>query len=112
MRLYLAGPMRNYPDNNFPAFALAAGKLRKDGHEVFNPAELGDNASRFCFATEVSYVAEHASGVVVLPGWERSAGALAEVHTAWAVGIPVWRFSDFLKRGERALEVRRDVLYH
>ena len=39
MRIYLAGPMRNYPRNNFPAFDAAAAKLRADGHEVFNPAE-------------------------------------------------------------------------
>lgn len=28
MRIYLAGPMRNYPRNNFPAFDVVAKALR------------------------------------------------------------------------------------
>lgn len=42
MKVYLAGPMRGYPKYNFPAFEFAAEKLRKEGYEVFSPAEKGE----------------------------------------------------------------------
>ena len=38
--LYIAGPMRGYPDHNFPAFRAAAAALRRAGYGVVNPAEL------------------------------------------------------------------------
>lgn len=40
MKLYIAGPMTGLPDLDFPAFHEAAAKLRAQGHEVINPAEI------------------------------------------------------------------------
>ena len=42
MKMYLSGPMTGMAENNFPAFHDAAAKLRAGGHEVVNPAELGE----------------------------------------------------------------------
>src|SRR3954468_6651074 len=104
-KLYLSGPMRGYPNFNFPAFDLAAELGRREGFEVISPADL-DRASGF---TETSTVtpanlrvfverdvqallnlrAENGDAVAVLPGWERSTGALAEVMVARWLGLRV-----------------------
>lgn len=38
-RVYISGKMRSVPGFNFSEFDRAAEKFRRDGHEVFNPAE-------------------------------------------------------------------------
>lgn len=104
MRLYLAGPMTGYPDDNFRAFAEAAEALREKGFEVVAPHE-GDlsmdydprvqgpsfaNPS-FDLATALSRDVEAvlgSDGVALLPGWQESPGALVEVLTAEGAGLP------------------------
>ena len=97
LKVYLAGPMRGYPDFNFPAFKAAAKYLRSIGHEVFSPAEKdeqdygsvfhsprGDNADikgfslRDALGKDHDYIARHAEAIALLPGWEYSDGALSE----------------------------------
>jgi hypothetical protein len=39
-RVYIAGPMRGYPNFNFPAFDAAAKRGRDLGYVVISPAEL------------------------------------------------------------------------
>ena len=116
MKVYLAGPMRDYPDFNFPAFKDGAEKLRAAGFEVWSPAERdvnqgfdpsgmkGDNAElgpagfdlREALAEDLVYVCRFAEGVVVLPGWEKSSGATAETSAAKALGLPVMTLSEAL----------------
>lgn len=110
MRIYLAGPMRGYPDFNFPAFIAAAAWLRAAGHEVFNPAERDlDNGFspdgtdgteqdltdlnldlRAALAADLAWICGHADAVATLPGWEKSRGATAEVAAARALNLPVY----------------------
>src|ERR1700722_13889131 len=108
MKIYLAGPMRGYANFNFPAFDFAAAKLRADGHDVFSPAErdreihgtkLEDNAtgdekqatlttgfSRLeTLAADTRYIAIHADAIELLPGWEKSSVANAELALAKAL---------------------------
>ena len=103
MKIYLAGPMRGYPNFNFPAFAYAAAKLREKGFEVFSPAEKGEEVlvtdnpgiqenlsfRRKVFALDMAWIAEHADAVALLPGWEKSSGARAERALAEAIGLDV-----------------------
>ena len=114
MRLYLAGPMRNIPEFNFPAFFKAAAYLRGLGHEVFCPAEhdvkehggddfwktnkTGSNEEatknfgfdlRKALGTDLAWICEHADGVALLPGWIHSKGAVAEKATSEALGLKV-----------------------
>jgi hypothetical protein len=110
MKIYLAGPMRGYPSFNFPAFDFAAALLRAEGHDVFSPAErdrtihglaLEDNASgneqiaekllgfslREALAADTQFIALAADAIALLPGWEKSSGALAELALAKALGL-------------------------
>jgi hypothetical protein len=112
MRIYLAGPMRNIPEFNFPAFHSYAAKLRAEGHQVFNPAERdaerdGKNWDkeapdgdlkvatakgfdlRVALGDDLAFICRDADAIAVMPGWERSKGATAEKATADALGLRV-----------------------
>ncbi len=112
MKIYIAGPMTNYPQFNIPAFDELAASLRALGNEVVNPAELdGDEVRAFslaspdgdpntilshgmthgdCLARDVKLIADGGlAAIVVLPGWEKSDGARHETFVAFLNGIPV-----------------------
>lgn len=110
MRIYVAGPMRSVPEFNFPAFNAAAAMLRAQGHEVFNPAERDNerhgvdiskgNADgceetaarehgfslREALAEDTDWICRHADAIALLPGWEDSKGARAELALSQALG--------------------------
>ena len=100
MKIYLAGPMRGYPDNNSPAFAEATAHLRALGHEVWSPAEhdekLGVDANTLCirsvFRRDLEALLQQ-DAVVLLDGWNRSHGAALERHAADVVGMPVFVYT-------------------
>lgn len=116
MKIYVAGPMRGIAEFNFPAFHGAAAALRAEGHEVFNPAERDiehhgvdiskGNATgceelaakqhgfnlREALCDDLTFICLHADAVAVLPGWEKSKGAQAEVATANALGLRVFEY--------------------
>jgi hypothetical protein len=113
MKIYIAGPMRGYKEFNYPAFHAAAKKLRRKGHFVFSPAEKdierhGADISRGnlrgdenlaaklygfdlrqALHEDLAYICLHADAVALLPGWRASAGAMAEFHTAQALGLEI-----------------------
>jgi len=110
MKVYLAGPMRGYPNFNFPAFDFAAAALRSQGHEVFSPAErdreaygpevennpTGDESKgppgltiRDCMLADTDWICRHAEAIALLPGWEKSRGALAEKALGEAIGATI-----------------------
>lgn len=110
MIIYLAGPMRGIPNFNFPAFDYAAEKLRAGGHFVFSPAEhdrkkngaeiennpTGDEALATektgfslneALAADTHFICTRAHAIALLPGWEKSSGAQAELALAKALGL-------------------------
>ena len=111
--VYLAGPMSGYPEFNAPAFRRAAYSMRQAGWSVVSPVEM-DVEDGFkhedhpdadaAFLAEVEYNTflrrdlarllgnEQIQGVVVLPGWEASRGAAAEVEAARNVGLPIFAY--------------------
>lgn len=116
MKIYLAGPMRGLPNFNFPAFDHAAKALREIGHEVFSPADhdreingerIADNPTgnealavkkdgfdlRKALAADTQFICLEAEVIAMLPGWEKSLGAIAEHALAKALGkekIMIW----------------------
>jgi hypothetical protein len=113
VKIYLAGPMTGIPEFNYPAFHAAAAQLRAEGHEVFSPAEADNrrhgvdiskgNATgdpkqaaaehgfdrRIALAEDLAWICAEADAIAVLPGWENSKGANAELATAYALGLHV-----------------------
>jgi hypothetical protein len=91
VRIYLAGPMSNLPDFNYPAFNAEAARLRYLGHHVENPAE---NPPPPC-GTWLGYMRIAVAQLVtcdevhMLPGWELSKGANAEFTLAVSLGLKI-----------------------
>jgi hypothetical protein len=101
--------MRGYPLFNFPAFLNAARYLRSEGFEVWNPAEadLDSDGWRVMvdpgsvkpighyIKRDIAAIVEQ-DAIVVLPGWDKSAGALSEcfVGAMWNK-LPIYRCDTF-----------------
>lgn len=104
-KIYIAGPMSGYPEFNFPAFFVAALRLKEQGWIVFNPAEKDLEATldetavktgdaqeaiakgfdfREAFTWDVNRVIE-SNAIFMLKGWEASPGARAEHAVATAM---------------------------
>lgn len=84
MKIYIAGPMTGYKDWNFPAFHQEADKLRQEGHEVVNPAELNPDTNMAwadCMRKDIQALVQ-CNAIRLLPGWEKSKGATLEKHIA------------------------------
>lgn len=91
-RIYLAGPMAGYPEQNYPAFMRAAKALRDLGYEVYNPAEYEANGTdefplREAFTEYTNYILNRADIIALLPGYEKSVGATAELSLARVVKL-------------------------
>lgn len=103
--IYLCGPMRGYPRDNFPAFMHAAEHLRSQGFKVWNPAEADEqepgyqpdhrtnkHGLAYYMKRDVPAVAR-AGAVYVLPGWEKSEGVCArELVVACWLRLPVYEY--------------------
>lgn len=118
--LYIAGPMRNRPQFNFPAFFDAEKRLQEAGYKTFNPARRDEEAGmdwqssdgtetmpvgsgfniRECMAVDTAFICNEADGVALLDGWATSKGARAEKALAEACGLPVMYVEEWLQASE------------
>lgn len=106
MRLYLAGPMAGYADDNYPAFDAARDRLRAQGHAVVSPADVGRSLWASYAGGRHEFEDRHAparraqlymlhdlrvllscDAVVLLEGWRRATGAVFEAMTAATAGL-------------------------
>lgn len=94
-RGYLSGPMTGIAEDNRPAFRSGARALRAMGFEVVSPDEL-DQIVPAAGHTWAEYLSRDIPFVVscgfaaLLPGWNKSKGALLEVAVMAALGRPVY----------------------
>lgn len=110
IRIYLSGPMKGYPDSNFPAFHAAALELRERGYEVVNPAEIDSGTDHpgsedapgweafynSCLRADLRAMMD-CQAIALMRGWEKSNGANLELHIAHRVGMDVLFVDDLLK---------------
>ncbi|MHA3905169.1 DUF4406 domain-containing protein [Castellaniella sp. WN] len=92
MTIYIAGPMTGLPDMNFPAFHAAAEKLRADGFDVVNPAEINpdpETAWTDCMRRDIVALMD-CDSILMLPGWPTSRGASLEFRIAFDLGMTVY----------------------
>lgn len=110
--VYIAGPMRGYPQFNFPAFMEAAEDFKKRGYKVFNPAQkdvdshgkdmfeknvTGDEVKaaqegfslRDALEWDTRVICQECDTIYMLKGWEKSSGANAEWALAKALGLEI-----------------------
>lgn len=88
-KVFISGPMRDYPNMNKDAFMEAEKELRTAGFSVFNPAWLldctGFDESDF-MAIDLAALSR-CNYIYQLEGWENSTGATAEWQAAKWAGI-------------------------
>lgn len=104
MKVYIAGPMRGYENDNHASFDEAERRWRQAGHTPISPAylarALGKGGESGNYTTEADYIRQvmiidttvicHCDAVAVLPGWHQSKGAIMEVALARSIGIPIY----------------------
>jgi hypothetical protein len=103
--LYVAGPMRGYKRYNFDMFEKVTKSLRFSGFKVVSPhehdLEMGLNPDEMMTDEEEKEFLKEAfswdvqairmgKGIVLLPGWEKSAGARTEATVALFCGKEIW----------------------
>ncbi|MFA5525937.1 MAG: DUF4406 domain-containing protein [Acholeplasmataceae bacterium] len=91
--IYIAGPMTGIPEHNFPAFNEAAARLREEGWFVVNPAEnfggRTDLPRHEYMRLDIKMLAD-CEAIYLLPGWERSRGAMMEYKVALELELDVY----------------------
>jgi hypothetical protein len=102
--VYLSGPMAGQKDYNYPAFRSAAKKLRDMGYTVLDPSENFEGAREratdggFVPIPRAEYIRKDVQNVlqsdmiVVLNGWQQSAGARLEVRLGHELGLRIVEF--------------------
>lgn len=87
MKIYIAGPMSGYPDFNRPAFNSAAHSISSGGNIPLSPAILPDGLDEPDYMAICITMLQRSDSVLMLPGWEKSAGAAAEHALAKKLGL-------------------------
>jgi hypothetical protein len=115
MKLYLCGPMTGYADLNHPAFYAAEEQLKSKGYEVINPArmdeELGLDPHKGVM--EPDFLKDAAKrdldavmgcdGIVLLPEWEASKGAKAELAVAQWLDKKIYLYPAMVEMGKDSI---------
>lgn len=106
--IYIVGPMRGIPKFNAPAFSSAERHLQGLGYKTINPFHL-EKTTPEEIATGIvpmhrcreyakrdlmvicNLRTENDDGIYLLKGWQKSVGAMAEMHTSIWVHLKIWQ---------------------
>ena len=78
MIVYISGKMTGLPDKGRGLFHATADRLRARGFAVIDPAALPDDLPATAYMPICLAMLAQADAILLLPGWEDSAGALVE----------------------------------
>jgi len=92
--------MSGYAEHNYPAFKAAEIRLRAEGHEPVNPANInpdpgngdvvpGDDRWREFMRNDIKELI-YCDAIYLLKGWERSRGAMLEFEIASRMGFEIF----------------------
>jgi len=108
--VYLAGPYRGRVRHNIGIAGMWAAQCAATGVDFICPhlnsahmseGDIPDAAPQFFLDMDIN-ILSRCDVLALLPGWEQSAGTLAEKAFAEAHGIPVYEVADYLKRVQEA----------
>ena len=107
--VYICGAMRGIPQLNHPAFFEAEETLKKKGYNVINPARMDQELGldphnsqmdgKFiedCARRDIDAVFE-CDELALLPNWEKSKGAKAEIAVAQWLSKPIRLYPSMVK---------------
>lgn len=122
-KVYIAGPMHGYKDDNFVIFFMAEAMLQLWGYDVVNPARLDINAGKKIWnweskgiITADDFTREEAldrdfkaildgcEAIFVLGNWKKSQGALRETWLGLATGRSLFAFDP-----NKPVNIRKDT---
>lgn len=97
---YLAGPMTGLPEHNYPAFAAAKADLESIGFKILSPHEIDFKETPETRGTKhySVYLREgfklllRCQGIILLPDWTMSRGAMAEFYLAHSLGMAAMQY--------------------
>ena len=103
--IYLAGPLTDEDEtiqlNNIRFACDVAAELRGAGMIVISPHEMGyhhpDSLDYEAWMDHGLQILSRCDEVMLLPGWEYSAGTQREISFAGAYGIPATKYLDWVK---------------
>ncbi|MGH7745891.1 MAG: DUF4406 domain-containing protein [Candidatus Dormibacteria bacterium] len=105
LTIYISGPMRGYPENNFPAFDKAKQTLSAMGYLVMSPADSDRELWKTTPPEQVplsEYMRrdlldmDQCDIMVLLENWENSSGTAVELAYAQYLDLPVFDFGPWL----------------
>lgn len=108
--IYISGPMTGIVDYNYPLFNKTAQVLRDQGYVVINPAEIIPlEATWNGFMRADIKALMDADTVLLLPGWEKSNGANAELYLAELLNMRIYKLESGIETIMKSLKVEAAI---